>query len=392
MIQPKTSRKLSKDEAVILAKAAKNMSIVSKGLKENMEFSTDLPLIVGFKLTNRCNLRCKTCYEWNEQGYHHNMSEAMKNKELDPEIFDKVMKETSQVKSSVYLWGGEPLFHTEFTKISKIMEREQRVAAMCTNGILIEKRMDDILRFDKDLELLIAVDGFEEENDEIRGKGNYQKVMTNIKTLLDMRRKGEFHGKISIHCVLSGSMVDKMYDFLEYMEELGVDYVIVCFPWYIAPETSDRMDQYYAEHFGTCRNSVASWHAFKFKYPEDEYEKIFAIHKRISERVWKMQVKFQPNLELDQIVPFLEDRNVVEDSYCCYSVADRIEVLPDGTLTTCKHFPEFVVGDLNKNTVREIWKNDAYNRIRRAIQSGNMPVCTKCNNLYLHGRKHEKEN
>ncbi|HAU87132.1 MAG TPA: radical SAM protein, partial [Lachnospiraceae bacterium] len=77
MIQPKTTKKFSKNEMAIVAKAAKNMSIVQKGLKENIEFSTELPLIVGFKLTNRCNLRCKTCYEWNEQGYHHNMSEQM---------------------------------------------------------------------------------------------------------------------------------------------------------------------------------------------------------------------------------------------------------------------------------------------------------------------------
>lgn len=391
MIQPKTTKKLSKNEMGILAKAAKNMSIVQKGLKENVEFSTELPLIVGFKLTNRCNLRCKTCYEWNEQGYHHNMSEQVKNQDLDPELFDKVMRETQPVKSNVYLWGGEPLFHSEFSKLSYVLEREKRITAMCTNGILIDKRMDDILRFDHNLELLIAVDGFEEENDGIRGKGNYQKVINNIKTLLEMRKKGEFHGKISIHCVLSGSMVDKMYDFLEYMEEIGVDYVIVCFPWYISEDTQDKMDRYYEEHFGTCNNSVASWHAFKFKYPEGEYEKIFAAHKRISERVWKNQVKFQPNLELNQIVPFLEDMNVVQNTYCCYSVADRMEVLADGTVTTCKHFPEFVVGDLHKNSVKEIWKNDAYNKIRRTIQCGNMPVCTKCNNLYLHGRKQEKE-
>ncbi|HAU85926.1 MAG TPA: hypothetical protein DCW90_10610, partial [Lachnospiraceae bacterium] len=56
-----------------------------------------------------------------------------------------------------------------------------------------------------------------------------------------------------------------------------------------------------------------------------------------------------------------------------------------------KHFPEFVVGDLHKNSVKEIWKNEDYNKIRRTIQCGNMPVCTKCNNLYLHGRKQEKE-
>ncbi len=390
MKQPKTLKKLSKGEAVILAKTAKNMSIVSKGMRENPEFSTELPYILGFKLTNRCNLRCKTCYEWNEQGYHHNMTDEMKNQELDIELFDKVMRETSSVKSNVYLWGGEPLFYHDFTKLSYIMERENRISAMCTNGILIEPHLDDILRFDHNLELLIAVDGFEEENDDIRGKGNFQKVTSNIKSLMELRRKGEFEGKVSIHCVLSGNMVGKMYEFLEYMEELGVDSVIVCYPWYISEKTSERMDDYYKEHYGICKNSVSSWHAFKFKFPEEQYETLFETKKKIYSRVWKNQVKFQPNLEEEQVVPFLSDCCVEENNYCCYSVADRMEILPDGMVTTCKHFPEFVVGDLKKQSVAEIWKSEKYNKVRKQIQTGNMPVCTKCNNLYLHGRKLEK--
>ena len=41
--------------------------------KKNSSYCEPVPSSVGIKLTNRCNLRCKHCFEWSETGYHHNM-------------------------------------------------------------------------------------------------------------------------------------------------------------------------------------------------------------------------------------------------------------------------------------------------------------------------------
>jgi len=65
-----------------------------------------LPEEVAFKLTNRCDLRCTHCYQWNEAGYHHHLPAADKHDDLDLNIIARVLKATRALRSNVYLWGG----------------------------------------------------------------------------------------------------------------------------------------------------------------------------------------------------------------------------------------------------------------------------------------------
>ena len=394
-MQPRTSKKFDQKSFEILKKAAKNSAIVFKGVENDKSFCTKLPLILGFKLTNRCNLRCKHCYEWNEQGYHNNMTNEEKVQELDINIFEKVINETKEVRSNIYLWGGEPLYYSNFERLSYILENENRIIAICTNGQLIHENIESILRLGEKLELLIAVDGFEKENDEIRGTGTFEKVLANIKKLLDMRARNTFKGKISLHCVINDSMSTRLYDFLDYFEKIGVDSVVLCYPWYISEYTSKKMDCFYSQNIGFLNDSIPSWHAFKYKFPIEFFDIILKERTRILKRTWKMQVRFQPDLSENEIYKFLDDElNESILKYKCYSVADRMEVLPNGCVSSCKHFPELISGDLSKDSVYDIWHGEKYSRIREIIQQQLMPVCTKCNNLYLHGRKiiNEKSN
>ena len=100
-MQPKCKRNMSEKEMTILKKTIENSKRVSKGLKFDDAFCTELPQIVGIKLTNRCNLRCKTCYEWNEAGYHRNMPRDEQNREIDFDLVKKVIEETEPVKSNI---------------------------------------------------------------------------------------------------------------------------------------------------------------------------------------------------------------------------------------------------------------------------------------------------
>lgn len=385
-MQPKSKRRMSSKEIAILKRTMANSESVSKGLKENDGFCTELPQIVGIKLTNRCNLRCKTCYEWNEQGYHRNMSKDDQNSEIDIKLLKKVIDETEPAKSNLYLWGGEPLYYSKFYELSCLLEGKNRIIAICTNGQLIRKNMDSLVRMGEYLELLIAVDGLKDENDFIRGKGTYEETLAAIKELLALREKGIFKGKISIHCVISEEMVGKLYDFLIFFEALGVDVVILCYPWYISEKTSHCMDRYYEKYIGMIETKRPSWYAFKYKLPSKYYNEILADKEMIMGRTWGMQVKFQPELRDPEILDFLNDELALKP-FKCFSVADRLELLPDGSVSTCKHFPEMIVGNLKEESVYNIWHSDKYCSIRTAIQSELMPVCTKCNNLYLHGKK-----
>ena len=86
----------------------------------------ELPEEVAFKLTNRCNLRCQHCYQWNEDGYHHNLAQVEQNRDLDFSVIDKVFVATREVQSNIYLWGGEPLIYRDWDKLVDLLERDPR--------------------------------------------------------------------------------------------------------------------------------------------------------------------------------------------------------------------------------------------------------------------------
>lgn len=390
-MQPKSSVKFDKKSFDIIKNTIENISASHKGRIANPGYATDLPKIVGLKLTNMCNLRCKHCYEWNENGYHHEMEYATQNKELDFDIIKKIMNETNQVQSSLYLWGGEPLCYSRFDDLANILEKESRITAICTNGVLLEQKIDSILKLGELLELLIALDGFELESDSIRGKGSYRKVLNAIDLLLDLRRKKLFLGKISLHIVISQNMIGKIYDFLSFFEEKGVDCIIVCFPWYIAQQLSDDMTAYFNKNFLFLEKDkiqkMHSWNAFKYSVNSSYSKAIIEELDRIKKKTWANRVRIQPALKNEEVCKFLNGEHVNAQSMKkCYSISTRMDVLPDGSISSCKHFPEFTIGSLVEHTVHDLWNSEKFRKVRETIDKELMPICSKCNNLYLHGK------
>ena len=63
--QPGTSKNLNSDE---FRRIMENMKFMKKA-EESEEDSPYLPLDMGLFLTGRCNLRCKHCFEWNQDGF-----------------------------------------------------------------------------------------------------------------------------------------------------------------------------------------------------------------------------------------------------------------------------------------------------------------------------------
>lgn len=390
-MQPKTKVSYDSKELNTLKRTIKDISIPLKERKNNPRYATELPDIVGIKITNRCNLRCKHCYEWNENGYHTNMDKKQQQQDVDIELIRKVLNETKELKSRIYMWGGEPLCHKDFDKIADMLVEDPREVAICTNALLLEKNLESILRISENLDILIPIEGFEEAHDLIRGEGNFKKVVEAVKLLIDLKRKGIYKGKISIHSVINDNVCNNLYDLVEFFENLGVDMVLLAYPWYISEDTACKMDKYFNDNFywleEANQKENKSWHCFTYKISSESLEALKEQVKKVCSKVWNVRVRFQPDLDLEDIESFVfgeevkkfKDRN-------CLSVSTRMDILADGSVATCKYFSEFTIGNIKDKDIPEIWHSEEYGRIREVINDGLTPVCSKCNLLYLHGK------
>src|SRR4051812_26845129 len=88
-----------------------------RAVKNGQWQARPLPEEIAFKLTNRCDLRCTHCYQWNESGYHRHLEPLERQADLDPAIIRKVLEATRSIRSNVYLWGGEPLAYRHWDEL-----------------------------------------------------------------------------------------------------------------------------------------------------------------------------------------------------------------------------------------------------------------------------------
>lgn len=130
-------------------------------------------------LTNKCNLKCKTCYK--DAG-------LKKDDELTTkEIFSLVDSFSKQGPTNIVLSGGEPMLKKDFFKILEYIKPYGHKINVVTNGLLIKSRTT-AERLTKLVDFLqISLDGATEHyNDFYRGRGTYKKILETIDMFSDL--------------------------------------------------------------------------------------------------------------------------------------------------------------------------------------------------------------
>jgi len=347
-----------------------------------------LPEEIAFKLTNRCDLRCTHCYQWSEAGYHRRLPLAELSGDLPLPIIAEALAATRDVRSNVFLWGGEPLLYRDWNGLVDLLAADPRWTSICTSGTLIGRRLDSLLRLSPHLETSISIDGFESEHDALRGAGAFARTMSGLRALVACRQAGTYQGEISVNCVIGDALTPRLLEFVRFLESEGADTVYLSFPWFISDRTAAMMGEYVARHFpGLAGAGPRSWHSYKFRLDSARLSELRAALARVQAASWRIRLRFNPALDSDELADFIagSDRPA-QGKTRCLALRTRLDVFPDGRAVSCKFFPEFVVGDLNVAGLAEVWHGRPYDRVRETVATcGLMPVCAKCNLLYTRG-------
>jgi radical SAM protein with 4Fe4S-binding SPASM domain len=390
-VHPRTARTLDNKEFADLRRTVAIRSETRRNIGADATYATPMPREVSLQLTYKCNLRCNHCYQWNDQGFFHDFSKEKQRTEVDVAIIDEVLRATDDTRAKVFLWGGEPLMHTRFGEIAELLARTPRTVVMCTNGLLLERNMPHLLTIGAGLNILVSLDGLGAKHEALRGRGTFPRTIKQIESVLARKRAGEFAGEVSLSCMVSDDTVDSMYDFMEMAEEIGVNTVYFQFPWFISPEVAESMDRLYADEFQWLNppapGTKATWHSYTYRLNPELIGALRDSMTRLAERRWNVRIRYQPQLDADEVESFiLGSPAPAQKRSRCLAVSNRLEVHADGKVSSCKFFPEFVIGDLYENTVQEVWQGEAFRQVRQVLRGTSlMPVCSKCILLYLNG-------
>jgi MoaA/NifB/PqqE/SkfB family radical SAM enzyme len=328
-------------------------------------------------LTYKCNLRCIMCYEWGDVGWCHDRPAQAVGEELDLGIVRKIFRQVGHQRPYFILHGGEPLLYSHFRVVASLLKEHRCFSITCTNGIALD-RYRDVFAHNPYLTLLVSLDGLEEQNDRLRGRGVYRKVTENIRLLKRLKAPPY----IGVQFTIRPENVGVMHAFCKEMVELGIDWVLLNPCWFVSESQARAYEQFMLKHF----NIMPKTHLGYLMPYEIDKQAFLAQTQRINAERWPIQVSCYLRRPED-IHTFVDTPDVPPGNRFCYQQWSRMDITPTGQVTPCILYPDLKVGDLGSQDVLEAWNSPAFVNFRQLRRREILPVCAKCNALYLHDRK-----
>lgn len=131
------------------------------------------PILCNYYITYRCNAHCAYCDIWQNDRY----------RKVSDCTLDDVIQNLPQLKSIgikfIDFTGGEPLLHSQLPAMLKLAKKFGFVTSVTTNCLLYPQRAGEIKGL---VDLLhFSLDSLDEnENDRLRGKNSFARVLESI--------------------------------------------------------------------------------------------------------------------------------------------------------------------------------------------------------------------
>ncbi|GAB2896466.1 adenosyl-hopene transferase HpnH [Paraburkholderia jirisanensis] len=205
----------------LLQKVRVGAYIMRKHLSGNKRY----PLALMLEPLFRCNLACNGCgkIDYPDPILNQRLSLA--------ECLEAVDECGAPVVS---IAGGEPLLHKEMPQIVKGIMARKKFVYLCTNALLMEKKMDD---YEPNPYFVWSVhlDGDKEAHDHsVSQEGVYEKAVAAIR---EAKRRGF---RVNINCTLfNDAQPDRVAAFFDTLGPLGVDGITVS-PGYAYERAPDQ--------------------------------------------------------------------------------------------------------------------------------------------------------
>ena len=169
------------------------------------------PLTSQVLVTKYCNYSCRQCFVYPME----QREKIEKTREPTLGMLEYLFNESVKLGAQVIIpFGGEPLIRPDIGKVIKAIKDRNRYCLMYTNGAFVPDKIKDLLLLDQ---LVVSIDGDEETNDGIRGKGAYKKAIKALEVALE-------HGVV---CRLHTCLIEETMGSLPHMAQLAKKYDVM---------------------------------------------------------------------------------------------------------------------------------------------------------------------
>jgi len=339
------------------------------------------PSSLSFNLTSRCNLKCKFCWQYRENGIFKNINLTSLKEELKIQDLKKIISEVRGSLRNITLWGGEPMLHPDFIEFATYIKELRIYLNIITNGTLLKKFAKPLVEMQVN-NLVVSVDGPPQLHDEIRKmKGSYQGIIEGIEAIKDLKyTSGKNLPTIEINFTISDLNFARIIETITLLEELSINSITISHLWWTDKNIYDKNEEVFKTEFNSAspyfKAFIQETSKIDLKILADEILKV-------KERKWRIPVTFLPDLNSREVSAYYSDpKNSFKFKSCLIPWITAC-ILPNGDLTPCSDRPDFIIGNLKKESFRRLWNNEKFKLYRRVLKRHRLfPMCARCCELF----------
>ncbi len=311
----------------------------------------EFPQTINLELTNNCDLKCKMCLNWTDSF----RKKGNMNFNLLIKITNELIENKQYLKAPISICGiGEPLLHKNILFFIDKLNMNGIETVITTNGVLMNKGVA-LKLLKKCKKIMISLDSFSRESYyKIKGGDFFDLVLKNISTLLYLKKTHNLNTSIQINMLNINSTYKEIINCLDYFGPSLVD--------------KDSIYTRNVKNLGFSskqKDTNDNLFDLKEKLKDNKYS-----HKIVVED-WKEWLNLKHNLRR------FPCRHL--DYYCM--------ILYNGDVTVCcmDFNGTLKIGNINNNSIKEIWNSDIYNKFRKEISENNFTnkkICVNCEDWY----------
>lgn len=337
------------------------------------------PQSASLTLTNHCNLRCRMCGQWSDEGYIRCNTGVLKN-EMSLADWKRVVDQLADHGlPSLLLRGGETFMFPGIVELLEYIHDKGMYISIDTNGTLLERYAEDVVRIGN-MHLTISVDGPEPVHDAVRGvAGTFQKVRAGVARLAELEARSENKISRSICFTISQYNYRHLGLMPEVARSLGLTSIAIV-PYYYFPESVGRQYEEELNRLGCTAYSWAGFHHEDSGVDFEEFRRQFRQYQATLGEVYSY-----PYMALDEegYRAWFADTQTPVGPRHCLNVEKLIDIQPDGSANFCVDFVDYSFGNVKEASIEALWNGEKAERFRQYRREKPLAVCGRCGAKYM---------
>lgn len=269
------------------------------------------PLTIFWEVSSKCNLKCLHCYT----------DSSKRQKITDRASTLKILTKIIEADIlAIGFGGGEPMLLPYIYDLIYIAEGNGVKTSISSNGLIVNKKtVEKLARANLSI-AQISIDGPQEIHDQLRGKNVFKKAIQCFRILKD--------AGIETRAAMTVTKLNYRY----------------------IKETSDICFKAGADRFVVFRYVPEGRKNSELMLSIEDLKAVTSELLRIEKNHTETTIGFE-NLTF---FPHLIDPLRIP-SHKCNAGIDVLNIMSSGAVTPCPHARDFVIGNINKQTLQEIW-------------------------------------